>query len=266
MSQRVLVVDDDEDILYGLKEVLESPCVEVSTAQSKEEAEALLKIGAYDVVIADLMLSSASPEDGLKLVQYVKAHHASTKTIVVTGCGESDVMDRAHEAGADLFLAKPVGGGFLHDALKSFAGEKEAARLELLVIEPNGAQRLLYDLELTEEGYEVTSSDNLEDVEADQGGTPPVLVLMDGGEHRSSLMEKIQTVRRAFPAAIVVVHTASLALTSEGQAEPGEAFLIKSSDLEGLKHAIRSLLLAAGGRHGSRVLDSIRGPTHAKSE
>ena len=266
MPQRVLVVDDDEDTLYGLKEVLESPDVEICTAQSREEAEALLKIGVYDVVIADLMLGSGSPEGGLKLLRYVKTHHADTKTIVVTGCGDSDIPDKAREAGADLFLAKPVGGGFLHDALKSLAEEKETTRLEILVIEPDGAQRLLYGLELTEEGYEVTSSGNLEAAEADQSGTPPVLVLMDGGEHRSSLMAKMNAVRRAFPAAIVVVHTASLALTSEGQAEPGEAFLIKSSDLEGLKHAIRSLLLAAGRPHEGSLLCPDRSLAHPRSE
>lgn len=68
MPKRLLVVDDDEDLLFGLKEVLESPGVEVSTADDREEAEALLEGTAHDVVIVDLMLSSSSPEDGLKLV------------------------------------------------------------------------------------------------------------------------------------------------------------------------------------------------------
>ena len=58
MSQRVLVVDDDEDTLYSLKEVLEFPDVEVRTAQSKEEAEDLLKTSVYDVVMVDLMLTA----------------------------------------------------------------------------------------------------------------------------------------------------------------------------------------------------------------
>lgn len=124
MPQRVLVVDDNEDTLYGLKEVLESPDVEVSTAESGEEAETLLKRAAHHVVIADLMLGSSSPEAGLALVGHVKANHDGTKVIVITGCGESDIADRAFEAGADLFFAKPVPGRWLLKALETLRAEQ----------------------------------------------------------------------------------------------------------------------------------------------
>ena len=124
MPQRVLVVDDDEDTLYGLKEVLESPGVEVSTAENGEEAETLLKSTAHHVVIADLMLGSSSPEAGLKLVGHVKANHNGTKVIVITGCGESDIADRAFKAGADLFFSKPVPGRWLQRALETLRAEQ----------------------------------------------------------------------------------------------------------------------------------------------
>ncbi len=127
MPQRVLVVDDDEDTLYGLKEVLESPGVEVSTAESGDEAEARLRSAAYDVVIADLMLGSSSPEAGLKLVRHVKANHDGTKAIVITGCGESDIADRAFAAGADLFFAKPVPGRWLQTALETLRAEQSSS-------------------------------------------------------------------------------------------------------------------------------------------
>ncbi|MFC2171292.1 response regulator [Acidobacteriota bacterium] len=113
MFKRVLVVDDDRDILFGLKELLQSASIDITTADSREKAEALLQSAFYDVVIADLMLSSSSPEDGLKLVHYIKAHHTDTRTIVITGCGESDIKNRAHEAGATLVFVKPVPGAVL---------------------------------------------------------------------------------------------------------------------------------------------------------
>ena len=119
MPQRVLVLDDDEDTLYGLKEVLESPSVQISTAECIKDAEALLEDSKYDVVIADLMLGSSNPEGGLGFVQQVKTHHAGTEIIAVTGCGESDIADRAFGAGADLFFAKPVPSRWLQGALET---------------------------------------------------------------------------------------------------------------------------------------------------
>lgn len=120
MPKRVLVVDDDGDTLFGLKEMLESVEVDVSTAESKEQALVLLKTFVYDLVIADLMLGSSSPEGGLTLLLYVKEHARRTKTIVITGCGEPDIMERACEAGATLFYTKPVAVQVLKDAMRRF--------------------------------------------------------------------------------------------------------------------------------------------------
>jgi len=127
MPQHVLVVDDNEDTLYGLKEVLEAPGVEVSTAESGDEAEVLLKSAVHHVVIADLMLGSSSPEAGLKLVGHVKANHDGAKVIVITGCGESDIADRAFAAGADLFFAKPVPSRWLLEALETLKAEQSSS-------------------------------------------------------------------------------------------------------------------------------------------
>jgi DNA-binding NtrC family response regulator len=117
MPKRVLVVDDDDDTLLGLKEMLQSADVNVSTADSREQALALLKAAVYDVVIADLMLGTSSPEDGLKLVNDVKTHCKKTRAIVITGCGDADIMERAYAAGADVFYAKPVGARVLKEAI-----------------------------------------------------------------------------------------------------------------------------------------------------
>jgi DNA-binding NtrC family response regulator len=118
MPKRVLVVDDDDDTLVGLREMLQSADVQVATADSKEEALALLKATVFAFVIADLMLGSSSPEDGLSLLRYIKKHCEQTKTMVITGCGDPDIMEKAYEAGADMFYTKPVGARVLKDAME----------------------------------------------------------------------------------------------------------------------------------------------------
>lgn len=116
MSKRVLVVEDDADTLFGLAEVLRSAGIEVSTAESRDQALALLKTGTYDVVIADLLLGSSSPEGGLTLLCHIKANAPHTKMIAITGCGEPDIKERAYAAGTDLFYAKPVSARILKNA------------------------------------------------------------------------------------------------------------------------------------------------------
>ena len=113
---RVLIVEDDDDLLFGLKEVLHSNEIDVSTAGSAEQARALLKTRVFDVVIADLMLGNSNPEGGLELIRYLKAHAGKTRTIVITGCGEPDIRERVSAAGADLFYAKPVAAKILKKA------------------------------------------------------------------------------------------------------------------------------------------------------
>ncbi|MFH2002516.1 MAG: response regulator, partial [Planctomycetota bacterium] len=114
--KRVLIVEDDDDLLFGLKEIFQSKEIDVFIAISAEQAMALLKTGVFDVVIADLMLGSSNPEGGLELIRYIKTHAEKTRTIVITGCGEPDIMDRVNAAGADLFFAKPVAAKVLKEA------------------------------------------------------------------------------------------------------------------------------------------------------
>ena len=108
----------NDDTLFALKEMLESPDVEVWTAESKKHAVGLIATTAYDIIIADLMLGSSSPEAGLELLRHVAARSPDTKTIVITGSGESDIMQRAYAAGADVFYAKPVGAHILKAAME----------------------------------------------------------------------------------------------------------------------------------------------------
>lgn len=115
-TMRVLIVDDDDDLLFGLKEMFQSREFDTITAGSAEQAMAILKTQVFDVVIADLMLSSSNPRDGLEIIRYVKAHCEKTKMIVITGCGEPDIKERASAAGADLFYAKPVAAKVLKEA------------------------------------------------------------------------------------------------------------------------------------------------------
>jgi DNA-binding NtrC family response regulator len=105
---RVLLVDDEEDILLAYTKLLRHAHYEVDTAQTMEEAEALLRANAYDIVITDLRLTGVLGEEGLEILAYVREKNPNTAVILVTGYGSPELMAKAYTLGAAHYFEKPL--------------------------------------------------------------------------------------------------------------------------------------------------------------
>jgi signal transduction histidine kinase len=102
---RLLVVDDEENILLTISEVLRLEGYEVDVAASGREAAALLAGGpGYDLVLTDLHMEDG---DGLSLLEEVRARSPFTITIVLTGFAAVESAIAALRQGAYDYLAKP---------------------------------------------------------------------------------------------------------------------------------------------------------------
>jgi DNA-binding NtrC family response regulator len=106
-TPRLLVVDDEEAICFSMSEYFSLHGYEVDTAREMEEAEKLLGITEYKVVIQDLRLSLTNSSDGLEMIRSIRAHNPQTRIIVLTAYGSAEVEDEARRCGADAFLRKP---------------------------------------------------------------------------------------------------------------------------------------------------------------
>lgn len=106
-SGRILVVDDEEPILFAMRDYFSSMGYEVACASEKEEAEAMLSTYPYDLMFADLRLSGLEGHQGLELVSFARANWPSLRIVVLTAYGSPEVEARARELGADSFLHKP---------------------------------------------------------------------------------------------------------------------------------------------------------------
>jgi DNA-binding NtrC family response regulator len=120
MPKHVLIVDDETTILIAFKKLLQSPGVEVDTAETFEEVEVFLNKQPYDAVIADLRLSGIAGEEGLDIIRYVKERNPDTQVILMTGYGNQDIMKKAYTLGAAYYFEKPVSTNIIRDALRSF--------------------------------------------------------------------------------------------------------------------------------------------------
>jgi len=103
----MLVVDDEEAILFALTAYFTPFGFAVDSAREQEEAEALLTKVDYDVVIVDLRLSGTTGCEGFDLVRYARTRSASVLTVLLTAHGTPDIDGEARRMGADVVLHKP---------------------------------------------------------------------------------------------------------------------------------------------------------------
>ncbi|HEX8148691.1 MAG TPA: response regulator [Pyrinomonadaceae bacterium] len=128
---RLLVVDDEENIVLTISEVLRLEGYEVDVASSGREAVGLLERGPeYDLVLTDLHMDEG---DGLSLLQEVRARAPLTIVVVLTGFAAVESAIAALRHGAYDYLTKPciiaelihtVGRGIEHRRL--LLSEREA--------------------------------------------------------------------------------------------------------------------------------------------
>jgi signal transduction histidine kinase len=104
-AARLLVVDDEENILFTISEVLRLEGYEVEMAASGREAVSTLDAGAtYDLVLTDLHMEDG---DGLLLLEEVRRRSPLTITIVLTGFAAVESAIAALRQGAYDYLTKP---------------------------------------------------------------------------------------------------------------------------------------------------------------
>lgn len=107
MRMRILVVDDEEPILFAIRDYFEPLGWQVDCAQELEEAEALLSHIRYTLLIADLRLTGIHSNEGLELIRFVRERSPWTRVIVLTGYGSVEIEGEAVGRGVDAFLQKP---------------------------------------------------------------------------------------------------------------------------------------------------------------
>ena len=107
MAHRILVVDDEEPILFALREYFTALGYDVDAAREATEAESFLASAQYDLVIADLRLCGSQGAQGLEVLTSARKHAPNTRTILLTAYGSPEVEREARHRGVDAFLHKP---------------------------------------------------------------------------------------------------------------------------------------------------------------
>ena len=118
MAKRILVVDDETAFLLGIRKILSRTTAATDVAETLEEAERLLKIHAYDIVITDLRLTGVLGEEGLEIIRHIRETRPETQCILVTGYGSPEIREKAKAEGVDFYFEKPVSPTMLLDVVQ----------------------------------------------------------------------------------------------------------------------------------------------------
>jgi CheY-like chemotaxis protein len=107
MKIRMMLVEDEERLRTALRDFFEGAGYEVDDAGTFAAACDLLAAAEYDVVIADLRLSSDNAGmEGLELIRRARLRCPAIRTILLTAVPPFEIM-RAHLDGVDALLQKP---------------------------------------------------------------------------------------------------------------------------------------------------------------
>lgn len=121
MGKKVLIVDDEPNIVISLEFLMKREGFEVSIARDGEEA--LNKVGESrpDLMLLDVMMPKKS---GYEVCQQLRSDpaHAGIKIIMLTAKGRDTEVAKGLDLGADAYMTKPFSTKDLVVQVKSLLG------------------------------------------------------------------------------------------------------------------------------------------------
>jgi putative two-component system response regulator len=125
LAARVLVVDDDRQVLGLLRRILAGAGYAVSTAADVAQAVASLERDAFDLLLCDVELPDGT---GLAVVEHALSRWPHIAAFMVSGLDDVELADRALALGAFGYLVKPFTA---NDVLRSVLSAVSRRRHDL---------------------------------------------------------------------------------------------------------------------------------------
>ena len=123
---RILVVDDDAEIVEMLRILLSSAGYDVETARDGNEAVDLLRGKAtYDLMLLDVRMS---PINGVWLLSLSREEHPDLPVIMVTAYDSREVATQTLGMGAAAYVLKPFNTAKLLDLVASTIRERRGGK------------------------------------------------------------------------------------------------------------------------------------------
>lgn len=176
---RILIVDDEDSIRFGMRGFLESRGYGVVDADSCQRARELFQASPPDVAVIDYRLHDGS---ALDLLRDFRRLEPDVPVIVLTAYGSIDLAVQAIKEGAEQFLTKPIEMPALHAILKRLLDNRRLQRQQRIVVTREQRERIdpLF-------GESPAIRALAEQVDKVMGSDSPILILGEAGTGKSLL-------------------------------------------------------------------------------
>src|SRR5712671_919243 len=249
MADRILLIDDENSVLFALRDHFLGHGYQVDCAADTPSAHAFLEQNTYSTAVIDLQLGLVSQAslEGLELIGDIRQRFPQTKVIALTGHSSPQVEREARQRGASAFMSKPPRLVELNRLAAAFSrGLIMGAPAKILVVDDEPANCELLREILTPHGLEIFTAfdgrsclDEFRRVQPDLVLLDVQLPLLDGFEVCRRIKNDPDT--RLIPVVLVTAVTA-VQDRVRGIASGADDFLTKPLDSTQLLARVRSLL------------------------
>jgi DNA-binding NtrC family response regulator len=133
MTEKVLLVDDEEDFLEIMSERMLARDMQVTTANSADQALAILEKETFDAIVMDFQMPGM---DGIETLKNIRAKKPELQVILLTGYATVEKTVEAMKIGAADFLEKPADLEALAEKIKKAKTEK------MLIVEKQTEEKI----------------------------------------------------------------------------------------------------------------------------
>jgi DNA-binding NtrC family response regulator len=123
---RLLILDDDRDILAGTRRFFERRGYLVDCAAERAAAETLIGHNHYHCIVVEPCLERPAAADHLEIVLRLRGRLPLAGIVVLTGDAAAELEATALRQGADVFLRKPQRLPHLARIIERLVGTQEA--------------------------------------------------------------------------------------------------------------------------------------------
>ena len=200
---KVLIVDDEVNMLHMLSTLLQEDGFETSTAQNAYEALELIKSNTFDFILSDVRMPKM---DGLELLSNLKSMGVDSIVILMSAYGTTDLALEAIRKGAYDYISKPFKADEVTLTFHK-AAEREHLRREVIKLK----RRLTF---YEEHPAIVAKSDQIKDILANIRQIAPhntgVLITGESGTGKELLAREIHRLSPRNQNAFVPVHCGAI--------------------------------------------------------
>lgn len=114
MKTKILIIDDEHEIVELLEDLLLHKGYNVARAFSQAEAREQIENFKPAIILLDIKLPDG---DGVDLLKEIKVDHANIDVIMITGLADKEIALRALKNGAADYITKPIDLNYLTNSV-----------------------------------------------------------------------------------------------------------------------------------------------------